>query len=154
MELNQFKRTKKWFEEALPKSSESDVHTQIGCHIEEFAEFLQALGHKDYADYLQLLSKRYKDSEGYAKNTCPADVLIKDMDKRVELIDALGDMFVTSNAICHTLGMDFEGAVDKINDSNFSKFEDGKALKNENGKIIKGKYYCKPILINFVQNKE
>jgi hypothetical protein len=48
------------------------------------------------------------------------------------------------------LDMDVLGALEEVNRSNFSKFENGKAVFDENGKITKGKNYSKPNLKPFV----
>ena len=43
-----------------------------------------------------------------------------------------------------------EGALKEVNDSNHSKFENGKAVFNEQGKITKGKNYSPPELGKFI----
>ena len=71
-------------------------------------------------------------------------------DIRCELLDALVDQIVTAVGVGHMMGMDVLGALEEINRSNFSKFEDGKPVFDENGKITKGKDYVKPNLEKFV----
>ena len=45
---------------------------------------------------------------------------------------------------------DYHGALDEVNRSNYSKFEDGKAVRDEHGKIAKGKDYFRADLERFV----
>ena len=69
---------------------------------------------------------------------------------RVALLDAICDRIVTGIGMAHMLGMDIIGALDEVNRSNFSKFEDGKPVFNEHGKIKKGRDYKAPELEKFV----
>ena len=49
------------------------------------------------------------------------------------------------------MGFDMVGALDEINKSNWSKFENGKPVFDENGKIKKGAEYFKPKLSKFTK---
>ncbi len=46
--------------------------------------------------------------------------------------------------------MDIVGALQEVNRSNYSKFVNGRAVFDENGKIKKGPDYSKPDLTKFV----
>lgn len=97
-----------------------------------------------------VLANIYKDN-----NPHYSELLTKlDNNQKIELLDSLCDQIVTAVGVAHMLGMDIEGALKEVNDSNMSKFEDGKAVFNENGKIKKGKHYRKPNLASFVNSKE
>ena len=49
------------------------------------------------------------------------------------------------------MGFDIIGALNEVNNSNWSKFENGKAIFDGNGKIKKGTNYFKPNLIKFIK---
>src|SRR5690554_3730607 len=70
--------------------------------------------------------------------------------RAVDHLDALTDQIVTAVGCAHMAGMDIVGALDEVNRSNFSKFEDGKPVFDEHGKIKKGRGYQSPALGRFV----
>ena len=47
-------------------------------------------------------------------------------------------------------GWDLDEALDRVHESNMSKLVDGKPLKNENGKVLKGPSYQPPTLTDLV----
>ena len=73
------------------------------------------------------------------------------LDSRRELLDALCDQIVTAVGVAYMLGMDIQGALNEVNRSNWSKFVDGKAVFNEQGKIAKSENYTPPQLVEFVK---
>ena len=130
-----------WFKAALPEPTEKDRSVQSGVHLEEFAEMLEAMGHTDYASKIHELAMRYKNQEL---------TLTLDKDAEIAYLDALGDQVVTATANAYVRGYKWDDALTEINQSNFSKFEDGKPVFNEQGKIAKGKDYFKPNLEQYV----
>jgi hypothetical protein len=58
----------------------------------------------------------------------------------------LADQIVTAVGIASMLDMDIVGALQEVNRSNYSKFVNGRAVFDENGKIKKGADYSKPDL--------
>lgn len=142
----EIKDIKQWFEIAVPNPTIENVSVQYGCHLEEVAEMLDVTGDPWEKETMDHLAAQYKTN-----NTVYSLALnsISDI-KKIELLDSLCDQIVTAVGVAHMLGMDIEGALKEVNDSNMSKFEDGKAVFNENGKIKKGKYYRKPNLSSFV----
>lgn len=131
-----------WFEKALPKPTQKDINVQVGVHIEEFAEMLEAMGHIDYAEQLHLLAANYKDSH--------IDFVLS-KENKVKFLDALADQVVTATANAHVNNFAWDNALTEVNQSNFSKFEDGNPIFNENGKIMKGKDYKAPNLEPFIK---
>lgn len=69
---------------------------------------------------------------------------------RAELLDALADQIVTATGVGTFLGMNVPGALAEVNRSNYSKFEDGEPIFNENKKVMKGKDYTPPDLTPFI----
>lgn len=125
-----------WFSIAKPQPLPKDIATQIGAHFEEVAEMLEVLG--ENSDCMRQMAQKYYQMPS---------VEIAD---RVGLLDALSDQCVTAIGVANYLEMDIIGALGHINNSNYSKFEDGAAILNENRKIMKGKHYFKPKLEQFV----
>jgi predicted HAD superfamily Cof-like phosphohydrolase len=113
--------------------------------MEEFNEMLEALGYECATEELESIADSFK---------CSCAHQIEDVERcdKVKLLDAMVDQIVTSIGVGHMLGMDILGALAEVNRSNFSKFEDGKAVFNENGKITKGKDYTPPQLAEFVSD--
>lgn len=75
------------------------------------------------------------------------NIVIKDS---VELLDALADQIVTATGVGTFLGMNVPGALAEVNRSNYSKFEDGEPIFNENKKVMKGKDYTPPDLTHYI----
>ena len=142
----EIKHIKQWFEIAVPNPTNENVSVQYGCHLEEIAEMLEATGDTYTSDCVVNKSEFYKKLESRHFNFISS----LDKDQKIELLDSLCDQIGTAVGVAHMLGMNIEGALKEVNDSNMSKFEYGKAVFNENGKIKKGKYYRKPDLTPFV----
>lgn len=140
----EIKDIKNWFEVAIPEPTIEQACIQIGCHYEEVSEMQGVL--LDCGDTAENLAEDYK-----SLNCLYLDhiSMIGDRDK-IALLDALCDQIVTAVGVAHMLDMDIEGALKEVNESNHSKFEDGKAVFDENGKITKGANYRRPNLERFI----
>lgn len=146
------KSIKRWFEAAKPTPSVEDACVQIGCHYEEVAEMAKSAGDDCLSDAANIVGEHYKSkNDAYLVDL---ELLLDDSDSKVELLDALCDQIVTAVGVAHMLGMDIEGALNEVDSSNWSKFEDGKPVFNEQGKIAKGKGYFSPDLIKFISAKD
>lgn len=75
------------------------------------------------------------------------DIVVID---RVGLLDSLADQIVTATGVGTFLGMNVPGALAEVNRSNYSKFEDGEPVFNENKKVMKGKDYTPPDLTPYI----
>jgi hypothetical protein len=134
-----------WHKRARPKPTHDDLRVQIGCHLEEVVEMLDALDFSDNWEYLidelEILSYHLKEGN--------IDVTIRD---KVELLDALADQIVTAVGVGVCANMDVVGGVDEVNLSNWSKFDQfGNPVFNEHGKIAKSEFYRKPELRKFIE---
>lgn len=139
--MNELQRTLDWFKLAVPTPTEKNQSVQLGCCFEEFAELLTAQDCKLTASMVSGLADEYKQGLQYIEDS-PT--------KRVETLDALCDIIVTTVGVAHMLGMDIMGAMSEVNRSNFSKFVDGKPVFNKQGKIAKPDTYSPPNLEEFV----
>ncbi len=136
---------KEWFKAAKPNPSTADACVQIGCHYEEVSE-MSAVLYDDVEDELVDTAIMYK-----IKHSEYIGVVEKlSADARVELLDALCDQVVTAVGVAYMMGMDIEGALAEVNRSNWSKFEGGVPVFNEQGKIAKGVEYTPPELSDYI----
>lgn len=142
------KKTKEWFEAAVPVPTEQQFSIQVGVHAEEFVEMLESLLVLDeYSSYA--IADAIEAVKGLSEGLKLGGYHVHPKDE-VELLDALADQIVTAVGCAHMAGMDIVGALDEVNRSNFSKFEDGKPVFNDHGKIKKGRDYKAPELAGFV----
>lgn len=140
------KDIKNWFEIAIPEPTIEQACIQIGCHYEEVAEMAESMGDDDVQHSLEVVSDDYKA----VMDWCHASASDYRESTRIDLLDSLCDQIVTAIGVAHMLGMDIEGALEEVNRSNHSKFVDGKAVFNEQGKIDKGEFYSRPELDKFI----
>ena len=141
--MNEIARTKEWFQLAVAQPTEKNKLVQLGVHIEEVGEMFTALGAGPVAAALDELATAFKSG---ATPNGDAIVFTDLTVDRKEMLDALCDQIVTATGVAHMLGMDIVTALARVNDSNWSKFVDGKPVFDENGKIKKGPSYQKPNL--------
>ena len=136
---NESKRTLEWFK-AIGANDKNTLarqrNAQLACFFEEVLELKEALLGYGTGDSLRDLIDHFKHSDD--------EHLTKG--KAQEVIDAVGDIQVTLIGVAYRFGFDINKILSPINDSNYSKFIDGKPVFNENGKVIKGKNYFKPDL--------
>ena len=144
-----------WIKKAVPSPTDKDIHNQLGLHFNEVAGMLDVL--KDAgssfkgrekvtfaADVMHFLSLQFKAFD---------EGIIIDFEKinRIKLLDALCKQNVTSIGTAYVTGLDVEGGLQEVADSNDSKFgADGTPIFNEQSKVVKGPRYKKPNLTNFV----
>lgn len=141
--------TVNWFKQAKPEPTDKDRSCQIGVHYEEISEMADVLRDGMVWDECITTQAQYKACS--AEHVERTETLSHD--ERIELLDALADQIVTAVGVAYMMGFDIIGALKDVNASNWSKFENGKAVTDENGKIIKGSGYFKPELDRFVGGK-
>lgn len=131
-----------WHRRGRPDPTERELDIQLGCHVEEFVEMLACVQFNQTWNNLRyeltLLADRLKSGQESA--------IIHD---RKEMLDALADQIVTAVGVGHCAGMKMSDAVNAVNKSNWSKYnDDGEPIFNEHGKIAKGPKYRPPVLNN------
>jgi hypothetical protein len=127
-----------WHRRACPDPTQRDLDVGLGCHLEEVGEMLAAMQfdaqhetyRRDTLAMIEMLAHALKKGE--------ATIVVLD---RKEVCDGIADQIVTGTGFGYRLGMNIPHAVERVDFSNWTKFVDGKALFNENRKIIKGPYY-------------
>lgn len=145
---NTIQSTVEWFNRARPETTSKDFHAQTGCHFEEVGEMLEQLDSHDEETHT-LIVKAELAIRHLANHLKASDaVLIVKSD--VLFLDSLCDQVVTATGVAHTKQYRFTEALGEVNGSNWSKFEDGHPVYNDDKKIMKGRDYYKANLNRFV----
>ena len=139
--------TRQWFLKAEPNPTSKNISTQVGCHLEEVAEMLETIS-SIYKDDAKILASLH-DAINYVADRIKQNggIVAKD---RIGLLDSIADQIVTATGVGTFLGMNVPGALAEVNRSNYSKFEDGEPIFNENKKVMKGKDYTPPDLTPYI----
>jgi hypothetical protein len=134
-----FERTATWLASAGREvGNRQHLSVQVGCHIEEFVEFIRELSITSTSGItitaLQEVSFHLEACAEVLKRGLAA-VEIHD---REAALDALCDMDVTGNGVACMAGFKKTEGDWRTIKSNESKFVDGKAVFSDAGKIAKG----------------
>ena len=138
-----------WFEKTRPEKTARDFLAQVACHYEEVAECTEAIGCpagaiRKLSENLRITDTAYVDTDSRGKPLPEG--------WRKDLLDSLCDQIVTAIGVAYCANLDIVGALQEVNFSNWSKFENGEPIRDEHGKIIKGEHYKAPGLDTFVLN--
>lgn len=136
-----------WFTKTSPEKTARDYLVQLAVHFEEVAECCDAIGYPNQS--IRNLSNNLRATRAGFVET---DVIGKPLPEnwRKDLLDSLCDQIVTAIGVAHCANLDIVGALHEVNDSNWSKFENGEPVRDEYGKIIKGSNYRAPVLDQYV----
>jgi hypothetical protein len=143
-----YSRTADWLHACGKEpGNERDLSVQIGCHIEEFVEFLRCLNVEGptgaSSDVMQEVASILA---AVATNIKLQYVLARIYDREMAL-DALCDCDVTGNGVAFLAGFNKDIADERVLASNRSKFNfDGTPVILEGGKIGKSDLYVPPDL--------
>ena len=133
-----------WFRLAVPEPTDKNRAVQLGVHFEEVAEMGEAIADDSVRDALHDAAIFYKQSP---KGVSCDELRIN----RNDLLDALCDQIVTAVGVAHMFGLDIGRAINEVNRSNWSKFDEhGNPIFAGNGKIAKGPNYTPPDLSRFL----
>jgi hypothetical protein len=138
--MTNFQRTAAWLHACGKGKTVKNTSVQIGCDLEEQAEFLQCLELDDGDMKLINDRVRFVASElTYLGNLLKRGQITARIpkDRRAEALDALCDREVTGNGIAYLADMDKEGADQAVLDANDAKLIDGVPVILEGGKIGK-----------------
>ena len=69
---------------------------------------------------------------------------------REEALKELADLTYVCFQLAAAAGWELDEALDRVHESNLSKLVDGKPVKREDGKVLKGPNYHPPVLIDLV----
>ncbi|HOW46206.1 MAG TPA: hypothetical protein P5305_01320 [Rubrivivax sp.] len=146
MHSNHF-RTASWLH-ACGKEPGNEQHlsTQIGCHLEEFCEFLRTINIESPTGASSNATQEVAAIlDAIATNLKQGTVLARIYDREMAL-DALCDCEVTGNGVAYLAGMSKEEADRRVLDSNDAKLVDGRPVLSDGGKIMKPAGWAPPSL--------
>lgn len=151
--ISNFRRTADWLAACGKTQCEKDLSVQIGCHMEEFIEFIQTLvvdGPPDTpvdAPSPQVANAALSVLIRLA-GAIKSGVLVASIQQemREQALDALCDSEVTGNGIAYLAGFDKEAADVLVLRSNEAKLVDGKPVIKDGGKIGKPEGWVAPRL--------
>lgn len=148
--MTNYQRTADWLAACGKEPGRDNASLQIGCQIEEFAEFLRTL--RTTSDGYTLLIKRTCDDlEWFAVKLKRGGVSVQiPDDKRAEALDALCDIEVTGNGVAYLAGLNKPPADAAVLDSNDAKLIDGRPVILPGGKIGKPEGWEAPDLTPFI----
>lgn len=149
-QTSNFERTTAWLKACGKVPGPAALSVQLGCHIEEFLEFLLCVDF-DSAEDAESLERSVADllrvANGLKKGMVMASINPSD---RMEALDALCDSEVTGNGVAYLAGFDKRSADMAVLASNDAKLVDGKPVILPGGKIGKPDGWKAPDLSGFV----
>lgn len=145
-----FQRTADWLVACGKTPSPENVSVQIGCHIEEFCEFLQSV-RTDSEGYDQLLKRTTIDLNWFAGKLKRGEQTVYiPTHLREDALDALCDTEVTGNGVAFFADFNKVGADQEVMLSNERKLIDGKPVLLAGGKIGKPEGWVGPDIRKFI----
>lgn len=133
--------------------SSADALLRVQLTLEETIEMAEAILGKE-AENNSNAKKLLEDLNKDLGSLKAISLELKDKDLDVDLLgvyDAIVDIDYVNTGAAVTFGLDLESGFNEVHASNMSKFVDGKALKDDLGKVIKGPNYWAPDLTKFIK---
>lgn len=132
--------TELWFKRAVPTPTEKNKQVQVGCHAEEVAEMLEQMQGTDAASCGAI--ERAHEAMHFLAEGLKKGLLSYTIKDRKLFVDSCADQIVTATGSGYVNHMNVPLALERVNTSNFSKFDsNGQPIFNEHGKIAKSSNY-------------
>jgi hypothetical protein len=148
--MTNYERTANWLKACGKEPDMDNLSVQIGCHLEEFSEFLETLRTDSEGCHL-LLNRTALDLQWFAgKLKRKEQFAYIPQHTKVDALDALCDCEVTGNGIAYLAGFNKPAADEAVLASNEAKLVDGKPVILEGGKIGKPEGWTAPNLRGFI----
>jgi predicted HAD superfamily Cof-like phosphohydrolase len=154
--MTNFERTKNWLIACGKEPSAENLSVQVGCHLEEFMEFMDTLGIASnqegqvYPTPTQLQAA-LETMNLLATSLKDGVLRVEVMEEfREECLDALCDLEVTGTGVAYLAGFAKDSADLEVLAANERKLVDGKPVLKPNGKIGKPEGWVAPDLKPFV----
>ena len=146
--MTNYQRTASWLAACGKEPNGENLSVQIGCDLEEIAEYLETLAFddKDANDVLGMMAEDLRDIGIHLKRR---DMVAEIIDREAAL-DALCDREVTANGVAFLAGFNKDAADAAVLASNDAKLVDGKPVILPGGKIGKPEGWKAPDLSKFV----
>jgi hypothetical protein len=134
-----------WHKRARPEPTDKDFNVQLGCHFEEIQEMACTLEGVDVI-MIKLLDELDSVTSQISSRLKKGLSAVEIIDRK-EFLDGIADQVVTGIGAAYCAGMKAADACDRVNTSNWSKFDhNGQPIRDANGKIKKGPNYQPPVL--------
>lgn len=145
-QYSNYGRTANWLKACGKVPSPNSLSVQIGCDLEEIAEYLGLLSLDSMADQ-ETLNLVVADLEALG-NTLKKGLILARIheEDRADALDALCDREVTANGVAYLAGFDKERADELVLTSNEAKLVDGRPVILAGGKIGKPEGWRAPNL--------
>lgn len=137
--MTNFQRTASWLHACGKDKDEKNLSVQIGCHLEEFVEFIDQLEIDDPTEILRsrlVVAAELLDAVAFSLKRGSVRGFIPP-ENRERALDALCDLEVTGNGVAYLAGFDKEEADQAVLAANEAKLVDGRPVLLEGGKIGK-----------------
>ncbi len=141
--MSEIKRVTDWMDGAQQKNTLRNMANYFAYMMSELSEGMDSI---DVPEMRELASTLEALSVNIRKGKYDDQI---DAANKLDLMDSAIDTAWTSIGLAHMLG-DATGAFNEIVTSNYSKFVDGVAWRDETGKVIKGPGYFAPDLTPFI----
>lgn len=149
--MTNYQRTAAWLKACGKTPGEANLSVQVGCHIEEFIEFLRTIEIRGKTLPLEVIAAAVHVLDDFASDLKKGDAHVRiSEDERESALDALCDMEVTGNGVAYIAGFDKDAADQAVLASNDAKLVDGKPVIKEGGKIGKPEGWVAPDLAAYV----
>ena len=134
-----------WHKRARPEPTAADFNVQLGCHFEEIQEMACTLEGVDVI-MIKLLDELDSVTSQISSRLKKGLSAVEIIDRK-EFLNGVADQVVTGIGAAYCAGMKGADACDRVNTSNWSKFDhNGQPIRDANGKIKKGPNYQPPVL--------
>jgi predicted HAD superfamily Cof-like phosphohydrolase len=148
--MTNYERTVAWLKACGKEPDMDNLSVQIGCHLEEFTEFLAALRTDSEGCHL-LLNRTALDLQWFAgKLKRREQFAYIPQHTKTDALDALCDCEVTGNGVAYLAGFNKPAADEAVLASNEAKLVDGKPVILEGGKIGKPQGWQPPNLMEYI----
>lgn len=139
-----------WIDEAKQPRNVRNQALYLGLCLEELAEVLNEVFEVDRNDAVEL--GQVASKLAYLGNLFKEGLWDRNVGlaNQVELMDGFCDLTWVAIGAGHMTG-NVAGAFAEVAQSNWSKFQDGLALLDKNGKVIKAASFRAPVLAPFVE---
>ena len=129
-----------WHNRARPDIPYKAFSVQLGCHLEEMSELLAEIGVDSEVTERDLVQAA--DSLRDAANALKCGATVVNINDRHNFLKELCDGVVTAAGVAYTGDYALLSALEEVNRSNWSKFdENGQPVLDKHGKIKKGERY-------------
>ena len=148
--MSNYQRTIDWLQACGKTPTPESLSVGVGCHIEEFCEFLRQLA-PNSDGYTLLLKRTVEDLEWYATKLKRGEKQVYiPAERREAALDALCDCEVTGNGVAFFSGFNKPAGDEAVLASNEAKLINGQPVILPGGKIGKPPGWIAPDLAKFV----